>query len=153
IGCIVPVTSWVIYHTRRFQLPIVLIGLWAFVIFSFWNDNHAVRSIRGSQVASRPTMEKAFETWQQQHRDPSDPLLPIAAAGGASRAAYWTATVLRAFDDRTQGTFFDHVFAISSVSGGTLGAIGYAAWLADRPLAVEAAARDERRHFVQTFLG
>jgi len=152
-GCIIPVTSLLIYGTRQFRLPVVLIGLWAFVIFSLWNDNHAVRTLRGSILPSRPTVATALKIWQQQHRDPADPLILIAAAGGASRAAYWTATVLRAFDDRTQGAFFEHVFAISSVSGGTLGAIGYAAWLADRPLASEATGRDDRRHFLQTFFG
>ena len=83
---------------------------------------------------------------------PDEPLVLVATAGGASRAAYWTGTVLRALDNRSNGQFSDHVFAISSVSGGALGAIGYAAWLADRPMDSEAQpdAAHARLNFVQT---
>jgi hypothetical protein len=80
------------------------------------------------------SVAEAYAIWRDRHRDLQDPLILMASAGGASRAAYWTGTVLRAFDDRTEGTFFDHVFAISSVSGGTLGAVGYVAWLSERNL-------------------
>ena len=88
-------------------------------------------------------------------RSDSEPLVLVATAGGASRAAYWTGTVLRALDDRSKGQFSDHVFAISSVSGGALGAIGYAAWLADRPMDSEAqpTAAQARLNFVQDFFG
>jgi hypothetical protein len=153
IGCIIPVTSLLIHHTRPYKLPIILIGLWCFVIFSLWNDNHEVRSLNVAAPGQRPSVEDALKIWETAHPDPADPIVLIAAAGGASRAAYWTATVLRALDDRTGGTFFDHVFAMSSVSGGTLGTIGYATWLADRPLAAEGTAESQRRHFVQTFFG
>ena len=63
--------------------------------------------------------------------------------------------MLRALDDRSKGQFSDHVFAISSVSGGALGAIGYAAWLADRPMDSEAqpTAAQARLNFVQDFFG
>ena len=92
--------------------------------------------------------------WEKD-RAPGEPLVLVAAAGGASRAAYWAGTVLRALDDRSNGQFSDHVFAISSVSGGTLGAIGYAAWLADRPSTAEGSpdAAKARLSFVQTFFG
>src|SRR5579871_248820 len=154
IGCIIPLTSVLIYFTRQYQIPIVLIGVMAFVIFSFWNDNHAIRTLDKSAAApARKTVRDAYRIWSDKHQDRNDPLILIASAGGASRAAYWTATVLRAFDDRTRGKFFDHVFAISSVSGGTLGSIGYAAWLSDRSLDDEKAGKDQRLHFVQNFFG
>jgi hypothetical protein len=156
IGCIIPLTSMLIYITRPYQIPIVLVGIWAFVIFSVWNDNHAVRTLdKSATVSARPTVGEAYRIWQGKHPDPMDPLILIASAGGASRAAYWTGTVLRAFDDRTDGGFFDHVFAISSVSGGTLGAIGYAAWLSERSPDVEKgkSGADQRRDFVQNFFG
>jgi hypothetical protein len=156
IGCIIPITSILIYATRPYRIPIVLVGIGAFVIFSLWNDNHAVRTIEGSTaVRERPTVAEAYATWSDRHPDRQDPLILIASAGGASRAAYWTGTVLRAFDDRTEGTFFDHVFAISSVSGGTLGAVGYVAWLSERNPDAEKGKNgaDQRRHFVQGFFG
>ena len=52
------------------------------------------------------------------------PLVIVATAGGASRAAYWTEKVLAELEARVPH-FHDHVFAISSVSGGTLGAAAY----------------------------
>jgi len=154
IGCIIPLTSGLIYYTRRYEIPIVLVGVIAFVVFSAINDNHKIRHLSGKATElSRPTVLDAYNTWQAMHTDPNDPVILIASAGGASRAAYWTGTVLRAFDDRTKGTFFNNVFAISSVSGGTLGAIGYAAWLADRSVADEAAGAEDRLNFVQSFFG
>ena len=52
------------------------------------------------------------------------PLVIIATAGGASRAAYWTEKVLAELEGQVPG-FHDYVFAISSVSGGTLGTAAY----------------------------
>ena len=154
IGCIIPVTSVLIYYARSYSIPIVLIGIIAFVIFSFWNDNHAIRALdNAGGVPARKSVREAYGIWKGKHQDLKDPLILIASAGGASRAAYWTATVLRAFDDRTQGKFFDNVFAISSVSGGTLGSIGYAAWLSDRSLDDEKDGGDQRLQFVQKFFG
>jgi hypothetical protein len=154
IGCIIPLTSGLIYYTRQYQIPIVLVGVVAFVLFSTVNDNHAIRSLKGNaSELSRPRIQDAYDTWAAQHTDLADPVILVASAGGASRAAYWTGTVLRALDDRTQGRFFNNVFAISSVSGGTLGSIGYAAWLSERPLAVEAAGAADRLNFVQSFFG
>jgi len=156
IGCIIPITSILLYVTRPYRIPVVLVGIGAFVIFSLWNDNHAIRTIEGSTaVQGRKSVGDAYAIWRNRHSDLQDPLILIASAGGASRAAYWTGTVLRAFDDRTEGSFFDHVFAISSVSGGTLGAIGYTAWLSERSLDVEKGkiGADQRRQFVQAFFG
>jgi hypothetical protein len=41
----------------------------------------------------------------------------------AAAAAYWTATILGTLEDRTERKFSDHTFAISGVSGGSLGAV------------------------------
>jgi hypothetical protein len=76
------------------------------------------------------------------------PAILVATAGGGSRAAYWTATVLGELN-KIPG-FNDHLLLISGVSGGSLGALLYrAATLAapddpDKALAIaqEAAAGD-----------
>ena len=49
------------------------------------------------------------------------PLVVVATAGGGLRAAYWTATVLGAIQDRNPH-FAEQLFAVSAVSGGSLGA-------------------------------
>jgi len=155
IGCIIPITSCLILRTRSRKIPVILLGGLAFVAFSIFNDNHRVRDVDVPiETVNRPTVEDALRRWEKGRSD-SEPLVLVATAGGASRAAYWTGTVLRALDDRSKGQFSDHVFAISSVSGGALGAIGYAAWLADRPMDSEAqpTAAQARLNFVQDFFG
>jgi hypothetical protein len=56
-----------------------------------------------------------------------------AAEGGGIRAAYWTGTVLGGLAGGDSRDFAHHLFAVSGISGGTLGAAVYAAILHDRP--------------------
>ena len=56
------------------------------------------------------------------------PVFVVAAAGGGIRAAYWTAVVLGTAADCTGSeTWRRHLYAVSGVSGGSLGAIVHAA--------------------------
>ena len=57
------------------------------------------------------------------------PIVFVATAGGGSRAAYWTGTILGELHDQTKGEFSDRLFAISGVSGGSVGALFYRAAL------------------------
>ena len=59
------------------------------------------------------------------------PIVFVATAGGGLRAAYWTATILGRLAD-TQPGFVDHLFAISAVSGGSLGAAMVEALIAEQ---------------------
>jgi hypothetical protein len=70
----------------------------------------------------------------------------VAAAGGGLRAGYWTAIALAAAQDRDTA-FARHVFAISSVSGGSLGAALFTALVRDaaRATAPLPCARDAAR--------
>jgi hypothetical protein len=77
----------------------------------------------------RPRLADHFEQWVKRIPGDDSPIFFVAAAGGGLRAAYWTATVLAAADDRTCGEFGRHVYAYSGVSGGSL---GIAAYLAQR---------------------
>lgn len=56
-------------------------------------------------------------------------MLVVATAGGGMRAAYWTATLLGRLHDTIPG-FADQLFAISGVSGGSVGATLYRAAVA-----------------------
>ena len=58
------------------------------------------------------------------------PLYIVATEGGGIRAAYWTATVLGGIQDANPN-FAPHLFAISGVSGGSLGAAVFSALLAE----------------------
>ena len=60
------------------------------------------------------------------------PLFIVTTEGGGIRAAYWTATVLGALQEKDPA-FASHVFAISGVSGGSVGAAVFNALLAEAP--------------------
>jgi hypothetical protein len=97
-----------------------------------------------SSPANRLTVQQAAHVWYEQARkayeeahpgsDDSIPMLIVAAAGGGIRAAYWTATVLEQldFDLRAVGGVSPYLFAISGVSGGSVGATAFDAALAAR---------------------
>jgi Patatin-like phospholipase len=80
---------------------------------------------------SRLPLSRFVQSWAEERRDDivregSYPVLLIAAPGGGIRAAYWTAGVLSALQDRNP-SFARHVLAISSVSGSSVGAAVFAA--------------------------
>jgi hypothetical protein len=101
-------------------------------------------------VNDRPTVREAALAWYSQaeaayHKGDNNeqkpvPMLVIATAGGGIRAAYWTATVLEELDRDlgAKGQALDKLlFAISGVSGGSVGAMDYIAALhfGDKPTA------------------
>ena len=78
---------------------------------------------------------KRFKAWQaEKGNDNKEPVILVAAAGGGGRAAAHTASMLAAVDAATCGKFGDRVFAISAVSGGSLGAAAYVAARKDMPM-------------------
>ena len=62
------------------------------------------------------------------------PMVVVATAGGGIRAAYWTATVLEQLESDLahQGGVRPYLFAISGVSGGSVGAAAFDAALTKR---------------------
>jgi uncharacterized membrane protein (UPF0136 family) len=130
-----PLASVITYHATRKGIPIVLISLLLMAIFSFWNDNHGIRQLdSGLTQDRRPMLEEALTQWHDTHCDTAGcaPFILVATAGGGIRAAYWTGTLLGTLQDSTKGRFDDHLFAISGVSGGSVGATVYRAVTADR---------------------
>lgn len=138
IGIWVPLGSAAVAVGEYWRFPILgALIVWAFLI-SPWTDNHPIRTL-GSLPAKRDTLDDAFNSWygrvQKLPRYAGGttdvPLIIVATEGGGIRAAYWTATALASLHDQVPG-FADHCFAISSVSGGSLGALVYDALLASR---------------------
>ena len=103
-------------------------------------DNHELR-----QVAPLPGAERAASIqasaleWLKQHeqafrrarREGQEwfPVYIASAEGGGLRAAYWTASVLGELEAATDGRFSQRLFAISGVSGGSLGGATFVAEL------------------------
>lgn len=129
-----PIGSLITYYANRTGLPFVTVLLVLAVVFSLWNDNHAIRPLPPG--VTRVSVEAALDAWAQAHCRGREcgPLVVVATAGGGIRAAYWTGTVLGHLDDRIvrtshaglrQTVFRDRLFAVSGVSGGSVGAAVY----------------------------
>ncbi len=101
------------------------------VVFGFWIDNHYVRLSDETVSLARLTPAQHYtQNWRTKHPEPilidgRKPVIIVAAAGGGIRAAYWTATNLAKLEN-VPG-FPNNLFAISGVSGGSLGAATYVA--------------------------
>lgn len=83
----------------------------------------------------REALEERFQAWLG--RLPAgQPVYFAALAGGASRAAYWSGSVLARLEDEARqldSRFAENLFAVSSISGGSLGATAFVADLAQFP--------------------
>lgn len=139
--------TWLTNRSRRESFPaltsLVLVTALLMKATAPYNDGHHLRVVDSKRIRfedeqlkdDRPTLPQVFKDW----RDKEGRLRPdgkpapcfiVATEGGGSRAAYWTATVLGRLQDSNQD-FADHLLAISSVSGGSFGAVTFRALLAD----------------------
>lgn len=74
------------------------------------------------------TIEEHFSQWIAKRREEETDRIPVifvAAAGGGARAAYHSGQVLGAIQDKWPN-FNKHIFAMSGVSGGSLGVAQFA---------------------------
>ena len=123
-------------HARR-RVPVVKLALLLSMAFGLWNENHAVRRLAPAGVTDAPermALDAHFDEWLAARTSTSStdtlPIILVAAAGGGIRAAYWTAATLAVAQD-ADSAFARHVFAISGVSGGSLGAAVFSALVKD----------------------
>lgn len=135
-----------VYLPRSAGWPsLALLPLFAALLASIWNENHFVARNDGPPPAvRRPGLAEDFRAWQAArgaHR--GEPVYLVAAAGGASRAAFWAGTLLLELERqaRSQGRrFAPNVYAMSGVSGGSLGLAAFAGSLAVADAGAEASA-------------
>ena len=138
IGTWIPALSTLYYAGRVVRLPLVtLLGIATF-LFSFFNlnDNHIIRHEVVADRRDLPaTFEVALTEWLKARQDLAEyetyPVFFVATEGGGLRAAYFTSLVLSAIQDRCP-QFAQHLFAISGVSGGSVGAGIFAGLAAQR---------------------
>ena len=150
----IAIASTLDYIGMRLHLPVFTALLATAVLFSLWNDNHAVRTLPEAQPKDRPNLRTMLRAWIARHdaaieRGERVPFIVVNAEGGGIRAAYWTATVLGEIHDR-HPAFASHVFSLSGVSGGSLGASVFVALLAESR---EAAAPFDLKQKAQEILG
>lgn len=143
---------WLIYLPRTAGWP-ALTGLAVAVVLAFAflgvTANHGIAARRVDTDlqtrVDRPEAAKHYELWREAadsaeagkkceytrldpaHPEDGPPIFLIAAEGGASRSAWWSAHVLTTVDMLAKGCLSGRVFAVSGISGGSL---GVAAWVA-----------------------
>lgn len=121
-------------YYRIFGVPIIgtlAVLFVCFEIFGF-SDNHEFRHTPAANI-QRPTIDTAFRTWLTSRNDVEAykaagkpyPVYVVAAEGGGLYAAYQTAKFLARMQDICP-SFAQHVFSVSSVSGGSLGSAVFA---------------------------
>jgi hypothetical protein len=138
--CLASITVHLSLLSREHRWPLVAVPLALAILFSMLdlNDNHRIRLIAAEQgqpqPAKRPPLaEEEFVTWYNAHSASVQtageyPVYVVAAQGGGIYAAYQTAIFLARMQDVCP-EFKDHLFAISSVSGGSVGAAIFTAAL------------------------
>ena len=121
---------------KSYRLPSFAVAPLLLALAAAWVDNHELRRLPASGVTRAASIEESAlawlasrgpEFWQTAPRRKSIPVYIAAAEGGGLRAAYWTGSVLGQLEDATGGRFSRHLFAVSGVSGGSLGAAAFVA--------------------------
>ena len=146
----VPLGTFLVLVGIRLRFPIMsALLVWALLWSRAADGNHIIRTIDESgagPVDKRLDAVQQLDAWYKRvaplhakpdsgSRDPRSardgriPIFVVATEGGGIRAAYWTAAVLTAIQD-SYPEFDDHLFAVSGVSGGSLGAAVFNAVLA-----------------------
>lgn len=127
-------------RVRSITLAVLLIGLVTFDYFG-WTDNHRFRHAPidfNWPKQTRPNVDVAFDRWIAARNDMAAyreggrpyPVYVVAAEGGGLYAAYHVGKFLARMQDLCPN-FSQHLFAISAVSGGSLGAAMFSALARD----------------------
>jgi hypothetical protein len=134
VALIIPVMATLIQLGRKVGVRTTESLIVLALILSSFVDNHAVRLTAKVPSGNRQTVPQAYADWRVQAAPGADgtrPIIFVASAGGASRSGFWTGEVLSQLEAMSGGQFSRHTFAISSVSGGSLGAVGFLATRGD----------------------
>jgi uncharacterized Zn-finger protein/predicted acylesterase/phospholipase RssA len=128
--------AWGYSNCSQFWRPIVSLFIASLCFGLFFTGTFNVREVRvlpggGGNAGPASDVREHARKWLNERQDAIKaadqyPVFIVNSDGGGVRAAYWTASLLSALQDR-DSRFADHVFAISGVSGGSLGAAVFAA--------------------------
>lgn len=138
---LVSLTGWtvfgnvLVYLGIRSRMPVFAIIAVYVIGCSLLNDNHAIRLADKKEKPERPEIIPHFKEWlsrrvQLHPGNTNIPVIVVAAQGGGIRALDWTGSVLDECNTQLPG-FSNHIYAISGVSGGSVGGTMYAGYLRD----------------------
>ena len=148
LGILTPFLGFLAQTSQRLGVPLFgSVVLLTALVPEFTHDHHDVRLCEpandktkcadpGYPTAARNDLQTVFVNWWDYNVRPdmfaplaadlpddwrTPPLVLVATAGGASRAAFWTSLILGELAAR-EYRFADRLFLVSGVSGGSLGA-------------------------------
>jgi hypothetical protein len=141
----------------RTGIPVVICLASAAALWSWleWNDNHRIRTISpDTNLSPAVTAHEAFRQWLALRADLGEfvergrpyPVYIVSAEGGGMYAAVHAAATLSRLQDSCP-RFAQHFFAVSGVSGGSVGSAFFAAAASqgaknEKGLACKALSRD-----------
>ncbi|MEP7164797.1 MAG: hypothetical protein ABI741_08885 [Ferruginibacter sp.] len=117
---------------NRFRIPVfILLVLFAVFYASTRNENHNVQMLRSAadtkMLSARKIDSAYFSEWIDSKSakwgydsTKKNTIFLIAAEGGGIRNCYWTYAVLQKLQNLQPG-FYDHTFAVTGASGGSMG--------------------------------
>jgi hypothetical protein len=150
LGINVPGLALLGILSHRYRLPLILgffllLATWGL----FWENRHNVRIEASSNPVQRTSLAQAINRWKAANGcDRPDgkcaqPII-VAGSGGASRAAFMTGNALAYLQERFPN-FSKQLFAISTISGSSLGAAAFVAGLDRQEAALPRDACKDRR--------
>ena len=136
LGGWLPILTYLSAIGRRLRAPLIVAAFTAVALITgIVGDNHDVRLIENSAAPEPLPLDKAVAMWMAANHCTAGnaqacprPVI-VAASGGASRAGFFTASMLGNLLDNASDHKLDYtglrnrLFAISSVSGSSVGAV------------------------------
>jgi hypothetical protein len=141
LGGWLPFLAYLSAAGRQLRAPLITaLFLVISVLAVLLGDNHSVRRIDAAKAVGQPVdisripLNAAVTMWMQENKCREAPAtcprpIVVAAAGGASRAGFFIASIIGYFMQEASGNGLDpnavrnRLFAISGVSGGSVGAV------------------------------
>ena len=116
----------------KLQINFHFLFIASLIIIGYFVETHHVaihsNNDNRSSLANRPFLREKFSQWMHTHQSEfmdstkkEFPIYFVIADGGASRSAYWTASVLSALEEKSKGNFSNKLFCLSGASGGSFG--------------------------------
>lgn len=138
----------IIFLGHRWGMPLFTFLLLFAVVISPLTDNHKLHTVAPPPSYQRQDPVTAFNKWLDSRPGFQNgyPVFFVMTEGGGIRAAYWTAAVLGALHDQTHGAFTEHTFAISGISGGSVGAAVYDVAVATHAPSARVAGREALKY-------
>jgi hypothetical protein len=149
VGAWLPLLTLLAYGAHRLRLPVLAVFVGLMTVVANWTPGLHDMRVAGQTASSgplevrQPTLEEALLWWRKANgceeklgTDCNVRPIIVAGEGGASRAGFFTGSLLALLEDLSSGgdstpAFSKQLFAISTVSGSTLGAAVFAAKLED----------------------